>query len=53
MMASTNHGSKGRTSRDQWRRPRCHQKITSNAAGSVAMTVFVNNPKTKNANAAM
>ena len=33
-----------RTSRRQESRPRCHQKITSSAAGKVAVTVLLSRP---------
>ncbi len=43
---STNHGTSGLTSRRQSRRPRCHQKMTSKAAGRVAVTVLLSRAST-------
>ncbi len=45
-MPSANHGSSGSTSRFHSSRPRCHQKITSNTAGSVAVTVLLSSAST-------
>jgi hypothetical protein len=41
------NGDNGATSRVQDSRPRFHQKIKSNAAGNVAVTVLESNPRTK------
>ncbi len=49
---SMNKGTSGSTSRRQDSRPRCHQKITNNAAGSVAVTVLLSSPSTNSPNAA-
>ena len=48
---SANHGTNGRTSRFQASRPRCHQKTTSSAAGSVAVTVLLSNASTNSPSA--
>ena len=43
----TKKGASGRTSRRHDNRPRCHQKITSSAAGKVAVTVLLKQPQHK------
>src|SRR5271157_414411 len=48
---SANHGSEGSTSRFQPSRPRRHQKTTSKAAGSVAVTVLLSSARTNSARA--
>ena len=48
---SRKNGTNGPTSRRHDKRPRCHQKITSRAAGSVAAVVLLNSPKTNRASA--
>ena len=47
MKAMKNQTSNGLRSREKEMRPRCHQKITSSAAGSVAVTVLLITPSTK------
>jgi len=49
---TTTNGSRGRTSRFHDNRPRRHQKTTSSAPGSVAVTVLVNSASTNVPNAA-
>ena len=48
--ATATHGTSGTTSCRQSSRPRFHQNTSRSAAGSVAVTVFVNNARTKRTN---